>query len=77
MNKILVIDDCDSIRKLIQKILKVHGYEVLEAGSAAEGLHPSSRRTSSSTPTVSCCPELRSFNATCRAAASLSPASTA
>ncbi|HEY9839412.1 MAG TPA: response regulator, partial [Candidatus Obscuribacterales bacterium] len=38
LNKILVIDDCDSIRKLIHKILKVHGYAVIEAGSAEEGL---------------------------------------
>lgn len=38
MNKILVIDDSESIRKLIQKILTVHGYDVMQAGSALEGL---------------------------------------
>ncbi len=36
--KILVIDDLDSIRKLIQKILSVHGFDVMIAGSALEGL---------------------------------------
>lgn len=36
--KILVIDDSDSIRLLIQKILNVHGYDVVVASSATEGL---------------------------------------
>lgn len=36
--KILVIDDSDSIRRLIAKVLNIHGYEVITAGTALEGL---------------------------------------
>lgn len=36
--KLLIIDDEDRLRKLLGRILQLEGYEVLEAGTAKEGL---------------------------------------
>jgi len=36
--KILIVDDHEHLRRILASILRVRGYEILEAGTAAQGI---------------------------------------